>query len=229
MIVAGSDLLDSGLSIKSHPDSFICLNELIQFSSELFVLDGDNSDVVVQGVDLDLKVRVVVEEGAVGVTGTFELFSHVHDLILFGADLCLEVLDGGSELDISRSLRIDSLLEIGVLISVLVLESLEMVEFVLEAYNLVLKLDDLSLTLNQLGLLTLEVESLGVDELVEVVDSSQLLGDIVLKSSGLSGEVGGLSGLELVSVVELVNLFGILAVSVSEVAKLVLEVLLLRL
>ena len=101
MIVASSDLLNSGLSIESHPDSFVSLNELVKFSGEFLVLDGDHSDVVVQGVDLDLEVRVVVEEGAVGVTGTFQLFSHVHDLVLFSADLCLEVLNGSSELNIS--------------------------------------------------------------------------------------------------------------------------------
>ena len=101
MIVASSDLLDSSFSIKSHPDGLIGLDKLVKFPGELLVLDSNHSDVVVQGVDLDLEVGVVVEEGAVGVTGTFQLFSHVHDLVLFSADLCLEVLDGSSELDIS--------------------------------------------------------------------------------------------------------------------------------
>ena len=61
MIVTGSDLLDSSFSIKSHPDSLICLYELIKLTGELFILDGDDSDVIVEGVNLDLKIRVVVQ------------------------------------------------------------------------------------------------------------------------------------------------------------------------
>ena len=61
MIVTSSDLLDSSFSIKSHPDSLICLYELIKLTGELLILDGDDSDVVVEGVNLDLKIRVVVQ------------------------------------------------------------------------------------------------------------------------------------------------------------------------
>ena len=63
MIVSGSDLLDSGFAIQSHSDSFVGLHKLIQLLGQLLVLHSDDSDVVVQGVDLDLKVGVVIEEG----------------------------------------------------------------------------------------------------------------------------------------------------------------------
>ena len=61
VIVTSSDLLDSSFSIKSHPDSLICLYELIKLTGELLILDGDDSDVIVEGVNLDLKIRVVVQ------------------------------------------------------------------------------------------------------------------------------------------------------------------------
>jgi hypothetical protein len=61
VIVTSSDLLDSSFSIESHPDGLICLNELIELTGKLLVLDGDDSDVIVEGVDLNLKIRVVVQ------------------------------------------------------------------------------------------------------------------------------------------------------------------------
>lgn len=61
VIVTSSDLLNSSFSIKSHPDGLVCLHELIQLTGKLLILDGDDSDVVVEGVNLDLKIRVVVQ------------------------------------------------------------------------------------------------------------------------------------------------------------------------
>ena len=104
-----------------------------------------------------------------------------------------------------------------------------MVELILETDDLIFQLDNFSLALDQLGLLALEVEGLGVDELVEVVDAGQLLGDVVLQGSGLGSQVIGLLGLHLVLVVQFVDLFGILSVSLSQVHQLGLQVLLLRL
>lgn len=190
VIVTGSNLLDSSLSVKSHPDGLIGLDKLIELTGKLLVLNGDDPDVVVQGVNLYLKIRVVIQQGTVAVTGALKLFSHVHYLVFLGADLCLEILDGGGKLDVARTFRVDSLLEIGVLVSVLVLKGLEVVELILEGDNLVLELDDFSLTLDKLGFFTLEIEGLGVDELVEVVDSRELLGDVVLEGSGLSSQIG---------------------------------------
>ena len=113
---------------------------------------------IVERINLDLEVGVVVEEGRVAVSGTLELLAHVHDLVFFGANLGFEVLDAGGKLDISGALAVNALLKVRVLVAVLFLESLKMVELVLEADNLVLELNYLTLTLDKLGLLTLEVE-----------------------------------------------------------------------
>lgn len=160
VIVTGPNFLYSSLSIKSRPDGFVGLDKLIKLTSKLLVLNGDNSDVVVQGVNFDLKVGVVIQQSTVAVTGAFKLLSHVHYLILLGTDLCLKILDGGSELDIARSLRINSLLEISVLVSVLVLECFKVIELILEGNNLIFQLDDLTFTLNQLGFFAFEIEGL---------------------------------------------------------------------
>ena len=59
MVVSGSDLLDSGLAVQSLSDSFVGLHELIEFLGQLLILVGNHSDVVVEGVDLDLQIGVV--------------------------------------------------------------------------------------------------------------------------------------------------------------------------
>ena len=64
-----------------------------------------------------------------------------------------------------------------------------MVQLVLETDNLILELDDLAFTLNELGLLTLKVEGLRVNQLVEVVDASQLLLNVHFERPSLSSQV----------------------------------------
>ena len=61
-----------------------------------------------------------------------------------------------------------------------------MVELVLEADNLVLKLDDFAFAVYKLSFLVLQVKGLGVYQLVQIVDASQLLGNVVLEGSSLS-------------------------------------------
>ena len=63
LVVSCSDLLHSGFSVESHSDGLIGLHELVEFFRQLLVLDSDYTDVVVQGVNLHLQVRIVIEEG----------------------------------------------------------------------------------------------------------------------------------------------------------------------
>ena len=100
-------------------------------------------------------------------------------------------------------------------------------KFILEADNLILQLNYFTLAVDELGLFVLQVEGFVVDKLVQVIDSGQLLGDIVLEGSGLGSQVRALLALEFVLVAELVDFLGVLSVSLPEVLKLVLEVLLL--
>lgn len=63
LVVSGSDFLDPGFSVEAHSDGFVGLHELVELLRQLLVLHGDHTDVVVEGVNLHLQVRVVVEEG----------------------------------------------------------------------------------------------------------------------------------------------------------------------
>jgi len=111
--------------------------------------------VIIQRIDLHLEVRIVVKQSGIAVAGTLQLFAHIHDLVLLGSDLGLKVLDGGGKLNVSRRLCIDALLKVRILMSVLFLQRLKVIEFVLEAHHLVLELDDLTLAIDKLCFLIL--------------------------------------------------------------------------
>lgn len=64
-----------------------------------------------------------------------------------------------------------------------------MIQLILETNNLIFQLDNFSFTINELALLVLQITGLAVNEFVEVINSSKLLLDVVLKSSCLSSKV----------------------------------------
>ena len=102
-----------------------------------------------------------------------------------------------------------------------------MVELILETDNLIFKLNDFTLAIDQLAFLVLEVESFGVNEFIQIVNSGQLLGDVILESPCLSRQISTLLTLELILVIQLVNFFSILTVSLPEILKFVLQMLFL--
>jgi len=63
LVIPCSDFVNSSLAVKSLSDCFVGLHELVEFICQLVILVGDHSDMIVQGVNLNLKVRVVVEKG----------------------------------------------------------------------------------------------------------------------------------------------------------------------
>lgn len=100
MVVSSSDFLDSSLAVKSHSDSLVGLHKLIQLFGELLILHSDDSNMVVKRVDLNLKITVIIKKGRIAVPGTFELLSHVHDLVLLGSDLGFNIFDRCGEFNI---------------------------------------------------------------------------------------------------------------------------------
>ena len=118
---------------------------------------------VVQRINFNLQVRVVVQQSRVRESGAFELLSHEHNLVFFRSDLHFQVFDICGHLDVSLRLRVDSLLEVTVLVSVFLLQALQMVKFVLEGDNLVLKLNDFTLAVVQLGLFVFQIKGFGVN------------------------------------------------------------------
>ena len=95
LVVARPNLGHAILAVKAGTDGLIGLHELVKLSGEFLILNSDDTNVVVERIDLDLQVRVVVEESRVTVSGAFKLFSHVHDLVFLGANLRFKVFDAG--------------------------------------------------------------------------------------------------------------------------------------
>ena len=102
-----------------------------------------------------------------------------------------------------------------------------MIEFILEGDNLVLELNNFAFAVDQLSLLVLQIISLLVNQLVQIIDPSQLLGDIVLQSSCLSSQVRAFLGLKIILMVQIIDFFRVLSVSLPESMQLILEMLFL--
>ena len=101
LVVSLSDLLNSSFAVKSHSNGLVGFNELVELLGEFFVLESDHTDMVVQGINFNLKVRVVIKESRVAVSGTLELFSHIHNLVLLSSDLALQLFNTVGEFDVS--------------------------------------------------------------------------------------------------------------------------------
>lgn len=93
--------MDSGLAVKSHSDSLVGLHKLIQLFGKLLILHCDHSNMVVKRVNLNLEVAVIIKKGRITVSGTFELLSHVHDLVFLCSDLGLKIFDGCGKFNVS--------------------------------------------------------------------------------------------------------------------------------
>ena len=65
------------------------MHELVDLPRQFIVLVADHANVIVHGVDLNLEVGIVFQEGAVRVAGALELFSHVKQLVLLLSDFYL--------------------------------------------------------------------------------------------------------------------------------------------
>jgi hypothetical protein len=150
-------------------------------------------------------------------------------LVFLGSNLGLKIFDAGSQLDVSLTLRVNPLLKINVLIAVLVLKCLQVIQFILETDHLIFQLNDLTFAFNQLCFLALQIKSLGIDELIQVINSSKLLGNVVFERPSLSGKIIRLLGLHFILIIEFVDFLSILSVSLPQIHELSLQMLLLRL
>lgn len=91
-----------------------------------------------------------------------------------------------------------------------------MIKLVLEANDLIFQLNNFTLAIDELAFLTLQITSFGIDKLIEIINSGELLRDIVLKSSSLSSKVRAFLALHLILVVEFVDLLRVLLISLSK-------------
>ena len=79
---------------------------------------SDYPNMIIERVDFNLQIGVVIKEGRIAISGTFELFPHVHDLILLGSDFGRKFFYASGKLNISSTLLVNSLLKISILVSV---------------------------------------------------------------------------------------------------------------
>lgn len=89
VIVLFPQLLHSALPVQSLSDHFVCLYELVDFSSELVVLVANHSDVVVHRINFNLQISIVFEQGTVRVTSSLEFLAHIQKLVFLLTDLDL--------------------------------------------------------------------------------------------------------------------------------------------
>ena len=82
VVILIAKLVDAIFPIEALADHLVSLHELVDFACEFIILVADDTDVVIHRVDLHLEVGVVLEEGVIGVAGTFKLLAHVEELIL---------------------------------------------------------------------------------------------------------------------------------------------------
>ena len=63
LVIPCSDFMNSSLAVKPLSNCFVGLHELVKFLCQLVILVCDHSDMIVQGVNLNLKIRIVVQQG----------------------------------------------------------------------------------------------------------------------------------------------------------------------
>ena len=70
LVVSSPDLLNPGFAVKPLPDGLVGLNELVKLLREVLILNSDYSDMVVQGINFNLEVRIIVKKSRVAESGT---------------------------------------------------------------------------------------------------------------------------------------------------------------
>jgi hypothetical protein len=128
---------------------------------------------VIQGINLGLKIRVIIEKGRVTVSSTFKFLSHRDDLFFSDSNLRFKVMDCISDLDVLHTFLIDSPLKVIVLLSVSLIKVLLMFQFLLVRSLLCLELKDFILGFKESGFFALKVIAFLVNDPGKVIDTGQ--------------------------------------------------------
>ena len=127
VLIFGPYLSDSVFAVEALSYHFVSSDELVDLAGQLIVLVGDHSDVIVHGVDFNLKVGVVLKKSLVWISGPFKLFSHVHQLVLLLPDPNFKLLDLSRDLNVWVALRVNAPLQVLVLLLIPLFKSLKVV------------------------------------------------------------------------------------------------------
>jgi len=143
-----SDFLYSVFAVEAHADGLIGFNELVELLSKVLVLQLEDSNVIVEGVDLSLQVRILVEQWWIIISGVFEIFSELHNLFFSDSDLGIIFLNKSCEFSISDALLIDSSLYVSIFRAVSLVKGSEMLKFLLVTCLLGSEFDQFTLSIN---------------------------------------------------------------------------------
>ena len=87
VVIFLTKLHNSVFAIKALANHFICLYKLVDLPRQLVVLMADDADVIVHRVNFNLQVCIVLQEGAVRVSGSLQLLAHVQKLVFLLSNL----------------------------------------------------------------------------------------------------------------------------------------------
>ena len=63
VIVPIAKLFDAILSVQPLPDDFVGLDKLVNLPGQFIILVAHNPDMVIHGLNLDLQIRIVLQQG----------------------------------------------------------------------------------------------------------------------------------------------------------------------
>ena len=177
VIVPIAELFDAILSVQPLPDDFVGLDKLVNLPGQFIILVAHNPDMVIHGLNLDLQIRIVLQQGRVGVACSLQLLSHVHELVLFLTNFHLQLLDGSTELDILAAFLVDSLLKFTIFFLVALLKALEVVKLIHEVTHLRLQRSYLTISLVESLLFVFKVKGLLVNRSIKLFNLVKCLRD----------------------------------------------------
>lgn len=169
-IVLRDNFSYSLFSIKSHSYLLVSLHEGVKFSGKFLVCMRDFGDMLVQRIDLNLQRGGGVHVVAVALLGCLEFLFQVRNMVFFLSNFNLHFSNRLIQLMIFAALSVDPHLEVWVLHFVLVLQTQQVLELVLEADDLVLDWGDLLLHLDDLVVLWLELRGPGLNQPIHFVN-----------------------------------------------------------
>lgn len=150
---------------------------------------ADDSNVIVHAVDLNLQVRIALNQGGIRVLAPFELPPQVHDLVLFAPNLDLHVFELRDQVQVGIRLLIRPLVQISVFILVPLFQSLQMVKLVNKATQLTLEITHLTVAFLHRLLFLLQVVLFLVDLPVEVLCAIERLRGLKLQGAHLARQL----------------------------------------
>lgn len=100
MLCLDSQILHSVSSVEGASDLLVCLHELLKLNVQFSVLLLQHVDVLLEGSNLSLNVRVSIEQTGIAESHFIQILSGVEDLVVSASVLGLQLIDLGRKLSV---------------------------------------------------------------------------------------------------------------------------------